>query len=605
MKRLLYPVLLALLLTACASPSPLPPETLGPTEAATEAATEPAGLYDPARDLETATGGALRVYPLGLEDATGIAPMGDDVILFSGSDATTLTKLTGQDLYIAAETRLECAISPADPHVQVSEKGITFYDGKTHALVFLDTTLKEVSRVALPADIQGAPALSTDRRSLFYCTDSTLMVLDLETSLHKLLKEMTFPTQSVGGLHCDDTVVECDIIRNDGAELTYFFSAETGGMLWEADEPLTLTTHGDRYFAIRADGTFQELVTGTVDGEPLALDFGADAKPLAFTGGSRILLVTADTEIHLFDPESGKRTASVDLKCAPVDACQAGDGSPLWLLGQDILCRWDASMSPTGDETGYVIPRITPENPDTEGLLRCRQMAEDISRAHQVDIRIWTDALELESQDYALTAEYRVSVLEDSLTALDRALDQYPEGFLKLAAQGTGTPRINLVRSVTGISDSVPEDPTALQLWSRSEEFRIWLEVGTDLEQELHRSLFRLIESRVFSTCSAYDRWNDLNPEGFAYDYDHWLNSIREDQHLTEGDERAFIDIRSMSFPTEDRARIMACAIAEGNEDLFAAPILQEKLRILCAGIRQAFDLQKYEAPLPWEQYLA
>ena len=601
MKRLILIFLLALCLTACRAQPELPADTQ-PATAPAPAATEPAGLYDPDSAEEAATDGAVRSYPLGREDSTGIFPMGEDLILFSGEDTATLTKLSGENLYISAELRLDHPLSPEDPSVTVSTKGITLYDPNTRALMFLDTDLTDVSRTVLPEDIQGSPALSADRKHLYYCTADTLMVLDLETGLHKLLKEMFFPIQSVSGLHCNDTVVECDIVRNDGASLTYFFSADTGETLWEADEPLTLTTWGDRYFAARADGTFTELLTGTADVGPFALDFDPHARVLPLTGASWVLLMPEDGSIHLFDTESGKRIAHLEEPLDPRSACAAEDA--VWLLSADTLYRWEPI--PSGDETIYTGPRTTAENPDTEGLLRCRQMAEDISRAHQVDIRIWTDALEAESDAYTLTAEHRVSVLEESLQALDLALSRYPQGFLKEAAQGTGsgTARIHLVRDIAPTADAAPGDPAGIHLRTREEDFLVCLEAGADLEQELHRNLFRLLESRVISTCSAYDSWDTLNPQGFAYDYDGWRNTLREDTALTQGEDRAFVDIPSMSFPTEDRARIMACAMAEGNEALFAAPILQAKLRTLCEGIRTAFGLEDSGEPLPWEQYL-
>jgi hypothetical protein len=40
-----------------------------------------------------------------------------------------------------------------------------------------------------------------------------------------------------------------------------------------------------------------------------------------------------------------------------------------------------------------------------------------------------------------------------------------------------------------------------------------------------------------------------------------------------------------------------------GNEAYFDAEILQTKLRVICAGIREAFELENNDAYL-WEQYL-
>ena len=98
--------------------------------------------------------------------------------------------------------------------------------------------------------------------------------------------------------------------------------------------------------------------------------------------------------------------------------------------------------------------------------------------------------------------------------------------------------------------------------------------------------------------------WNTLNPKVFSYDYDYIANLSREDYQWTEGEDRAFIDIYSMSYPKEDRARIMEYAMMLGNEDCFESETMQRKLRQLCLGIRDAFGLKKSTEAFLWEQYL-
>ena len=59
-----------------------------------------------------------------------------------------------------------------------------------------------------------------------------------------------------------------------------------------------------------------------------------------------------------------------------------------------------------------------------------------------------------------------------------------------------------------------------------------------------------------------------------------------------------------MSYPKEDRARIMEFAMMPGNEDYFTTEIMQKKLRQLCLGIRQALELEDVAEAFLWEQYL-
>ena len=73
--------------------------------------------------------------------------------------------------------------------------------------------------------------------------------------------------------------------------------------------------------------------------------------------------------------------------------------------------------------------------------------------------------------------------------------------------------------------------------------------------------------------------------------------------YLQPGKE-AFIDSYSMSFPGEDRARIMEYAMTPGNEERFQSPTMQAKLKKLSQGIREAFGLRKSPEEFLWEQYL-
>ena len=103
---------------------------------------------------------------------------------------------------------------------------------------------------------------------------------------------------------------------------------------------------------------------------------------------------------------------------------------------------------------------------------------------------------------------------------------------------------------------------------------------------------------------SNYHNWEDLNPAGFSYNYDYLANPERDDYQLNAGSGRAFIDLYSMSYPREDRARIMEYAMLDDQEYLFQSAPMQAKLRKLCLGIRKAFDLEKEPVVYRWEQYL-
>ena len=120
MKQKTVTVLAVLLMLCSCAAQPEPIMTTPPTE--TIPATELVGIYDPDSRLEKQTAGALKVFPLGLTDAIGIAEMGDDLLLFSGSDTTTLTRFSGEILSVCSTATLSCSIAPHDAAVQVSPK---------------------------------------------------------------------------------------------------------------------------------------------------------------------------------------------------------------------------------------------------------------------------------------------------------------------------------------------------------------------------------------------------------------------------------------------------------------------------------------------------
>ncbi len=620
MKRLLLVFLCLILLCGCAAP-PAPTEPSEAPTIATEPAppTEPAGLYDPAHALETVSGGAVKVYPIGRSDTQSVAFLGDDILIFNTWDTTTLTLLRGENLYPAATAELSCSFDPADASVQVSEKGVTYFDYNTFDLVFLDAALREIDRIAAPAGFQGTPALSADRKTFYYTTESALRALDLESGIDRLLKEMWFSYQSITALHCDDTVIECGVSDEDGGWRQLYLSTETGELLYESLNFATVYTRGMRYFTTRLDGSYTELLTGTAGSEVRML-LSPDLSPGAFpvlAQDSVITLAQSEGSVTLdyYRLDQGIRPYCLTLPEAYAPWCiqaQAGTDE-VWFLSydaeaeSDLLCRWELPKSAVEDDTVYIGLRRTADEPDTYGLEMCAQYADQISEKHGIQVLTWTEVLETEPWDYHFEAEYQVSVLYNALFTLDSALSAFPEGFFAKVTEemGDGVLRIGLARNIIGNEDNGALDfADGLQFWDDNFNAFITLKIGDYLCQNLFHEMFHVAESRIYSHSSAFDNWDDLNPTGFSYDYDYTYYTAREDYDLISDENRAFIDFYSMTYPKEDRARIMEYATMYDTAGYFANDTMQAKLRALCIGIREAYDLEAVTYPFLWEQYL-
>ena len=215
-------------------------------------------------------------------------------------------------------------------------------------------------------------------------------------------------------------------------------------------------------------------------------------------------------------------------------------------------------------------------------------------------ILVWSGIDDLENDWYTFQKDYHPLALQQAMDQLESAEAQLPEGFLaKLATWGTNrTLTIALVDRIVTTSEYGTPDAVGLQYWD-SDSAYIILELDDNLPQSFFHEVFHVIDTAVVSRKNTYDDWANLNPEGADYFYSYTETGEDSDFLWTTGDDPAFLDLYSMTYPKEDRARIFEYAMMPYNS--FETPILQKKLAVLCEGIRKAFRM---EGDLPWEQYL-
>lgn len=613
MKRIVGIILLLLLLSGCTAPAQN--ETITPPETtlAPEAPTEPAGIYVPFSDLEAQTGGTVR-YFLPEGDCYGIRLMGDDVLAFSGTETTTLTRYAGDQLFPVASAKLDCRVETEERSFQISANGITYYNPETREVVFLDNDLKEVRRLGMSADMVGKPVLSSNRMQVYYCTSEAIRVYDTTTGLDKLLKTISYGEQSVEDILLNDSVLRCSLVDVRGQGYTIFVSTQTGEMLSQILTGAEVSTNGDLFYAQMPEGIQKLLVFGQVGGDPYVL---TPADPFArswFLEDTHSLATASVTEkltrLDHYDLESGLRTATVELPAGiePKYVEVQPDTGKILVMAYDemgsapVILSWDREADAAQDETVYSGPRYTPEDPDLVGLDACTILARNMSEKYGVEIRITWDAIAEQPWDYTFELEYQTSIIRGQLEALDQVLSHFPKGFFdKLYRR----PTICIVRSIRGSAESGSVDHAqGVQFWDGYDPYVV-LAAGDGLEGAFFHEMFHVLDSKVLSNTRAYYRWHNMNPDGFEYfgDYTTYLEADVE-AYLRDED-RVFIDAYSMCFSKEDRARIMEYACQAGNERYFQSETMQLKLKTLCEGLRQAFGLGDYPEAFLWEQYLA
>lgn len=605
MKHLLPLLLCCLLLCGCQSNPVQHPDSPSSTEPISAfSAPEPV----PGHPLEQSAPGALTVYPLD-ETVQAVFPLGEKLLLLTGGEESGLALLDKETLTVLATYALPFSLSPEGLHLDTGT--ISCFDSTRQETLVLSTRLTEISRIAAPEGLLGSPIYSGDDNTLYYCTKDAIRAWNLDSGIRRCVREQSYENQALVEVH-QSGILQCRITE-DGQTHTQFLSGETGRLLAESTGDVTLTLKGRDYFARVPEGSVRLSLfgqTGKTARQLMPEDISADCYFLPVE--NRAVSVTEDLTLDCYDLETGRRTNTLKLIGAYQVLSVASQGeNGLWLLlrdiaGDEVLCLWDLSAAETRVDSAqvYTGPRYTRESPDTAGLARCREKAQQIGEAHGVQILIGEDPLSVMPWDYTFETEYLVPVLERELGLLDERLSYFPAEIFDGIRAHFSSLTFCLVREIRGspASGSVAS-ANGVQFFQGGDAY-IALALGQYAERALYHEMYHVMETRLLTDSAAFDRWDALNPADFAYDYDYTANAARQAEQYLQPETRSFIDRYSMSFPKEDRARILECAMTEGNEALFQSPVMQEKLACVCRAIREAYGLKGAAKSYRWEQYL-
>lgn len=610
MKRCLALLLAAmLLLSGCGSePSSSEPEQTPPQ---TTAPPPDFVVYEDAHSVEVLTHGAVRCHSVQGEDYYGFLPMNGGILLLSGTTETTLTYV--RDVKQPVKSTLTGKYLSMDS-LWVTQLGLCYYDQGAHTLVFLDETLVESSRISLPEELDGLPVLSASGQLVYYYDADALRCLELRSGISRLLKESRYPVHRVQRLHFDDTVLECRV-SDEHSDRTLLISTQTGETLFEAQTSVELLSQGQAYFARWVEGE-QELLLFGNRGETIQRLAPAGEGVFHPLFGSKFLIShetdSTGTNLICYDLEQGNVLSRVRLAGIgePMGMVIQKESGKIWffaenlITGESALYCWDSALSAQTLEESFLSPYYTAASPDREGLKRCQEQAATLSKTYGIRIELWEDAISPLPKSYRVTSEYMVGVYERYLPILEKALSAFPKDiYQKLGRQSqNGKLTISLVREVYSTNElgSLTLEEGA-HFWSNGSSYLV-LTMNDQLEQNVYHELFHAMDSYILTETKSYDDWRKLNPSGFTYDYSYITNEYRDPKDYLEPETRAFIDLYSMSYPKEDRARIMQYAMMEGNETYFTSKTMQKKLDTLCKGIRKAFKLG--DGDYIWEQYL-
>lgn len=604
MKRLLPLLLCCLVLWGCQN---RPAQPASPPEP-TRSAALPAPEYVPGHPLAQSAPEALKVYPLAW-DVRAVLSLGEKLLLLSGGDTTRLMLLNRDSLEVLAAYSLPFSLAPEGLHLDTGT--LSCFDPARRETLVLSTRLTEISRIAAPEDLVGAPIYSGEDNTLYYCTAGSIRAWNLDSGIRRCVREQRYESQELVQVH-QSGILQCRI-TDEGQTRTQFLSAATGALLQESAGDVVLTVKGSEYFASVPEGSVRLSLFGQTGKAPRQLtprDISADC--FFLPGENRAVSVTEDLTLDCCDLETGRRTNTLKLigQYQVLSVVSQGE-TGLWLLlrdiaGDEVLCLWDLTAEATRVDSVQVCtgPRYTREAPDTAGLARCRRLAQQIGERRGIGVLVGEDPLSVMPWDYRFETEYLVPVLERELSLLDEWLSAFPAEIFDGIRQHFSSLTLCLVREIQGspASGSVAS-ANGVQFFQDGDAY-IALALGQYAQRALYHEMYHVMETRLLTDSSAFDRWDALNPADFAYDYDYTANAARQADRYLQPDTRSFIDRYSMSFPKEDRARILECAMTDGNEALFRSPVMQEKLACVCRAIRDAYGLKGPDKSYRWEQYL-
>lgn len=579
-------LLLALLLAGCAA-QPTP----------TTETTAADALYTPGHRLETQTSGMMQVFPTETSGFCRIWAMGEDVLL---SGDGKLTCLSGASL-TPSSTR------QADTVLQTGSDGVWLFDGS--AVQILDGSFALLQTVSIPDEVLGVPGLEGSR--LYYLSEGCLKVLDLSTGLSSLLRDNMAFTD--GTVQCLGDLLLLHLTDEDGIGKTLLVSAADGSTQY----PSLAVTDACRF----------ETGLGILleDGQVLLLPDSDGAQKLTLEEGEQMVgflpeiggLITcrndtAGLTLRLYTLLQGILRSSVLLPEVDLvgTGCVSADGT-LYISAHSTqetawwILRWNYEAFSPVSEDSCLEPYYTRDFPDVQGQAACETLARELGAQYGISVLLFDEAAACAPWDYAFTAEYRVDKTNWALEDLKATLEAFPEGFLTKLRQDWENLTVCIVDTIQGTAESGSLDSAEGLQFQNGSHFYIALAPKEEdsLKHTLFHEFSHLIDNRVLTKTGAYDNWNDLNPQDFAYSLD--LNAdMTPYKALLTGPDRVFIDNYAMTFPAEDRARIFECACTSGNEEDFVSPILQAKLQRICTGIRQAFDLEDAPERFLWEQYL-
>ncbi len=528
-------------------------------------------------------------------------------------------------------------------------------DGTLTALCY-DGGLNQVTGLTCSGVLFGS--VTRDGSRLYYVEDGTLMCRATDGSDEgtEVSLERHFSPSYLEGIFYGEDGARYAVLYGMAGDLQYYdavVNLDTGEFLYLRENGAA-TMYTDNGVLIANTTSLEEndtAYTVFVGREPATYTWSREE--------SISLEVLPNRQLLFYETEQGEDGATVrlglyDQEHNPVSSTSfTVEEQYVWLYGTPIvLPEENALLIPVQGESldlyfyrwDYTDDGGTLEGLEVSEAVYADPMIADVTDrwdpayfqpeecpAELADLRARADELE---EEYGLTiyisdecrnflGSYAITDLSDhdtvayALEILEEELAKYPEGFFRqFEDQWLEGIELYLAGTIIGIGDGVLDYAGGLQTTKGgSIVLAVDCCVPEDLRTALHHEISHAIEIHLmFSDAGGVDEavWNDLNPSSqqfgdcytYSYEtfgYETFYGFVYD---LTTSKNVYFIDTYSLTFPTEDRARLFENVMSGSSTvDWASCPNLRAKLNYYAECIRAGFDTTGWE-DVPWEVWL-
>lgn len=272
------------------------------------------------------------------------------------------------------------------------------------------------------------------------------------------------------------------------------------------------------------------------------------------------------------------------------------------------LMFWDVNAHCEGENL-QMQPLEQIQQPQNVVEAALYERAAQLSQRFGVDIRI-AEQCSLDYTHYDSYALTDPNFIRSALDILESSLSNYPEGFFRQLTYGSiESIRIELVGGLMLKSDVTthPDDAGAFAQ-DRGSYYGIVLDGFLMSERTLYHEFSHIIDSRLKwdsmireDALYSEEAWLTFQPEGFHYAMS-YTDIPTELLHFMES--RYFITEYALTYPTEDRARLMESAMCNYTWDFEPGSGTRKKLQYYADCIRDCFDTEGWPETTLWEQVL-